>query len=74
VGFCPSAELGTSSELADFCGRGAQHQAGLESAMNCSGSRALALILFKEKAITEVGRSTQSVKRNRYEKYLRYRK
>lgn len=66
--------------LADFSGcgafhRGAQHLAGLspDLAVSCSRSKVTALVLFEEKTITEFGRSTQNVKRNKLEEYIRNR-
>lgn len=77
---CPSAKLWAPLVLADFSGcgafqRGAQHLAGLspELAVSCSRSEVPALVLFEEKTITEVGRSTQNVKWNKFQEYLRNR-
>lgn len=77
---CHSAKLWAPLVLADFSGcgafqRGAQHLAGLspELAVSCSRSEVPALVLFEEKTITEVGRSTQNVKWNKFQEYLRNR-
>lgn len=55
--------------------RGAQHLGGLSPklAVSCSRSQVPALVLFEEKAITEAGRSTQNVKWNKFEEYIRNR-
>lgn len=49
------------------------HEKLRQFAVSCSRSQVPALVLFKEKAITEVGRSTQNAKWNKFEEYIRNR-
>lgn len=49
------------------------HEKLRQFAVSCSRSQVPALVLFKERAITEVGRSTRNAKWNKFEEYIRNR-